>query len=132
MALAFLSKYRESGLLIMRVGLGVLFIILLGPVLLGGSGRWASFGTGIRNLGLHGHYAIWGFLGALAGCAGGALMIFGLWFRPGVLLVFAVALVHTLGVLDNGLRAALAPVELCLILLGLLFVGPGKYSVDKN
>jgi hypothetical protein len=34
MRMAFLAKYRESGLLLMRVGLGVLFIILTGPVLL--------------------------------------------------------------------------------------------------
>ena len=133
MRLQFLGKYREAGLLIMRVGLGVLFILLTGPVLLGGSSAWANFGSAIKNLGLHRHFQIWGFLGALCGCLGGALMIFGLFFRPGVLLVLLITLVHLLGALDGGtLRANLAAVELALVLVGLLFVGPGKYSVDKN
>src|SRR3712207_5123889 len=128
--MAFLAKYREAGLLLMRVSLGVLFVILTGPVLLAGSARWAAFGSGIRSVGLHSNYQLWGFLGALAGCVGAALMIFGLFFRPGVLLVLAVTLVYTLGVMDGGgFRAALAAVELCAMLVGLLFVGPGKYSV---
>ncbi len=133
MRLQFLAKYRETGLLIMRVSLGVLFIVLAGPVLLSGHSRWALFGSGIKNLGLHSHYQIWGFCGALFGCLGGALMIFGLFFRPGVILVLAITFVHILGAMDGGtIRGNLAAVELGLILLGLLFVGPGKYSVDKN
>jgi len=131
MRMAFLAKYRESGLLLMRVGLGVLFIILTGPVLLHGPGRWASFGSAIRAVGMTSHYQFWGFLGALAGCLGGALMIFGLFFRPGVLLVLAVTIIYALNV-QGPLRANLAAIELCVMLIGLLFVGPGKYSVDKN
>ncbi len=117
----------------MRVALGVLFIILTGPVLLS-PGRWGPFGSAIRNLGLSSNFSFWGFLGALAGCLGGALMIFGLFFRPGVLLVLAITVVHTLGVLDRSgsLQSAMAVVELSLILTGMLFIGPGKYSVDKN
>ena len=134
MRMAFLAKYREAGLLLMRVGLGVAFIILTGPVLLGGPSRWATFGSAIRNLGLTSNYQFWGFLGALAGCTGAALMIFGLLFRPGVLLVLAITLVHTIGAFDGGgtVRGNLAAIELCVMLVGLLFVGPGKYSVDKT
>jgi len=132
--MAFLAKYRDAGLLLMRVGLGVLFVILTGPVLLAGRSRWANFGSAIRNLGLSSNYAFWGFLGALAGCTGAALMIFGLLFRPGVLLVLAITLVHTVGAFDGGgtVRGNLAAIELCVMLIGLLFVGPGKYSVDKT
>src|SRR3954453_10722764 len=132
--MTFLAKYREAGLLLMRVSLGVLFIIVTGPVLLGGGSRWAVFGAGIRNLGLHSHFQIWGFLGALAGCVAAVLMIFGLFFRPGVLLALALSFVYTLGMMNGhaGIRDALVPLELGAMLLGLLFVGPGKYSVDKT
>ena len=130
MRMQFLAKYREGGLLLIRLALGVLFIILLGPVLFSGHSAWTHNGEGIRSLGLHAHYQFWGFLGALLGCLGGALMIFGLFFRLGVLLVLLITLVHLLGV-DN-YRAHLDALLLFTILLGILFVGPGKYSVDKN
>lgn len=134
MRMQFLAKYREAGLLLIRVSLGALIIVLTGPVLLSGPGRWASFGRGIQNLGLHSHYQFWGFCGALIGCLGGALMIFGLFFRPGVLLVLAIVFTHILGFLarTRGASVGMDAVELCVILIGLLFVGPGKYSVDKN
>ena len=134
MKMQFLAKYRETGLLLMRIALGVLFIIITGPVLLGGPSRWGNFGSAIRNLGVSTNFQFWGFLGALMGCAGGALMVFGLFFRPGVLLCVIVTLVHLAGVIDGAgsYRANLAAIELAVMLLGLLFVGPGKYSVDKS
>ena len=134
MRMQWLAKYREAGLLLMRVALGVLFIILTGPVLLSGPSRWGSFGSGIRALGIGSNFQFWGLLGALAGCVGAVLMIFGLLFRPGVLLVLAITLVHTVGAFDGGgtVRGNLAAIELCVMLFGLLFVGPGKYSVDKT
>ena len=133
MRMQWLAKYRETGLLLMRVALGVLFIILTGPVLLSMS-KWAPFGSAVRNIGLSSHFQFWGFLGALAGCLGGVLMILGLFFRPGILLALAITLIHTLGAVDRSgtLRPALGAIELCVILFGLLFVGPGKYSVDKT
>jgi putative oxidoreductase len=134
MRMQWLAKYRETGLLLMRVALGIGFILLTAPVLLGGGSRWASFGSGVRALGIASNFQFWGFLGALAGCLGAVLMIFGLFFRPGVLLVLAITLVHTVGAFDGGgtLRGNLAAVELCAVLVGLLFLGPGKYSVDKT
>lgn len=134
MRMQWLAKYREAGLLLMRVALGVLFVILTAPVLLSGPSRWGNFGSGIRSIGIASNYQFWGFLGALAGCLGAVLMIFGLFFRPGVLLVLAITLVHTVGAFDGGgtVRGNLAAIELCAMLVGLLFVGPGKYSVDKS
>ena len=134
MRMQWLAKYREAGLLLMRVALGVLFIILTAPVLLSGPARWGNFGSAMRTIGIASNYQFWGFLGALAGCVGAVLMIFGLFFRPGVLLVLAITLVHTIGAFDGGgtVRGNLAAIELCAMLVGLLFVGPGKYSVDKN
>ena len=60
-------------------------------------------------------------------------MIFGLFFRIGVLLVLVIAIGHALAVYEgSGFRIALPSVEMCFVLLGILFIGPGKYSVDKT
>ena len=133
MRMLFLAKYRETGLLLLRVSIGVLFIIFIAPVLFGGSGRWSHFGSGVSVLGFHSHFAAWGFVGALAACLGAMLMIFGLFFRLGVLLCLIVATLHAIDSMrGSALHAALLPIELCAILLSLLFIGPGKYSVDKT
>jgi putative oxidoreductase len=133
MRLAFLAKYRETGLLLLRVSLGLLFILYAAPPLMGGPKAWAQFGAGAGHFGLHSHLQIWGFLGSLLGCLGGVLMIFGLFFRIGVLLVLVLAIAHALTVSKgSGFRVALPSIEMCFVLAGVLFIGPGKYSVDKT
>ena len=131
--MAFLAKYADFGLLLLRVSIGVLFILYTAPALLGGPAAWAHFGSGARAWGLHSHFQLWGFLGALCGCTGGVLMIFGLFFRIGVLLVLVLAIGHAIAVTKGaGFRIALPSIEICFVLAGILFVGPGKYSVDKT
>jgi putative oxidoreductase len=133
MKLAFLAKYREFGLLLIRVSIGLLFILYTAPALMGGPSAWSNFGTGARNWGLHSNLQLWGFLGALFGCVGGVLLIFGLFFRLGVLLLLILAVGHAIGVTKGvSFRFALPSIEICFVLAGILFVGPGKYSVDKT
>ena len=133
MRLAFLAKYREAGLLLIRVSLGLLFILYTAPVLIDGPKAWAHFGAGAEHIGLHSHFQIWGFFGSLLGCLGGALMIFGLFFRIGVLFVLVLAVGHAIAVYHGpGFRVALPSIEMCFVLAGVLFVGPGQYSVDKT
>ncbi len=133
-ALQFLGKYRETGLLLFRVSIGLIMIILIAPVLWNGEGSWEHFGSAMRHLDFHAHYRFWGFVGALFGCAGGILMILGLFFRIGVLLSLAVTVVHLVAVWDTTgeFRARMPALEMAILLLCLLFIGPGKYSVDKN
>ena len=133
MRLAFLAKYREAGLLLIRVSIGILFILYTASVLIGGPKAWAHFGAGANHFGLHSHLQFWGFLGSLLGCLGGVLMIFGLFFRIGVLLVLVLAIGHAFSVYEGtGFRVALPSIEMCFVLVGILFIGPGKYSVDKT
>jgi putative oxidoreductase len=133
MRLAFLAKYREAGLLLIRVSIGLLFILYTAPILIGGPKAWAHFGAGAGHFGLHSHAQIWGFIGSLLGCVGGVLIVFGLLFRIGILLVLILALCHAISVYKGtGFRVVLPSIEMCLVLAGLLFVGPGKYSVDKT
>jgi putative oxidoreductase len=134
MALAFLAKYRDAGLLLLRASLGLLFIYLTAPALMAGAARWAHFGAAARQIGLHSHFQLWGFLAALAGCFGGVLMIFGLFFRIGILLALTITIVHAIAISRGsaGFHAGLAAIETSIVLISLLFIGPGKYSVDKT
>ncbi len=88
----------------------------------------------MRNVGIGSHLAFWGLIGALAQCTAGVLLIFGLFFRVGVLLLLITVLIHVAGVLQSraGFFVKLQAIDLCVLLLSLLLIGPGKYSVDKN
>jgi len=131
--MTFLAKYADFGLLLLRVSVGVLFILYTAPALMGGPSAWAHFGAGARNLGIHSHLQLFGFLAALLGCIGAVLVIFGLFFRPGVLVLLVLAIGHAIEVKHGtGFRNALPFIEMCFVLVGILFVGPGKYSVDKT
>jgi putative oxidoreductase len=132
-ALQFLGKYRETGLLLFRASIGLIMIILIAPVLWSGQGSWEKFGSAMRELDFHSHYTFWGFVGAVLGCAGGVLMVLGLFFRVGVLFTLAVTVVHLVGVWGRAdFYGRLPALEMAILLLCLLFIGPGKYSVDKN
>ena len=76
MRMAFLAKYSDFGLLLLRLSIGILFILYTAPALMGGPSAWAHFGADFRT--------------------------------------------------------ALPSIEMCFVLAGILFVGPGKYGVDKT
>ena len=132
--LKFLGKYSETGLLLLRASIGLIFILVCAPVLFAGQHRWDQFGTAMRVFNFHSHLEWWGFFGALAACVGGILIVLGLAFRLGILLAFVIALVNAISVARYvpGLYPKLVPVEVAVILVCLAFIGPGKYSVDKG
>src|SRR5262245_3464057 len=117
-ALQFLSKYRETGLLLIRVSIGLIIILLIAPVLWSGSGNWEHFGSAMKHLDFHSHYKFWGFTGALLGCAGGVLMILGLFFRIGVLFTLVITVLHLIVLWDSSsdFYARLPALEMSILL----------------
>jgi putative oxidoreductase len=83
MAKNFLSKtYPDLGLLIIRVGLGILMIKHGWPKITGGPEKWESLGNNMSMLGITFFPIFWGLCAALAETVGGLLMGIGLFFRP--------------------------------------------------
>ncbi|OOQ60524.1 DoxX family protein [Mucilaginibacter pedocola] len=129
-----LNKYKDFGLLIMRVGLGAMFIYHGYPKLMGGKEIWTGLGGSMKYVGITFLPMMWGLLAALAEAVGGLLLILGLAFRPVCLVLIInmiVAAASHFGQGD-GLGGASHAVELGIVFAGLLFIGPGKYSVDKK
>jgi putative oxidoreductase len=129
-----MGKYRELGLLLLRLGIGGMFLYHGWPKLLGGPQKWAQLGTAMRYAGVHAVPTFWGLAAALSEFGGGICLILGFCFRPACLL-----LAVTMGVAANmhlgkgeGLLAASHAIELGFLFLGLLLIGPGRYSVDRD
>ncbi|MCX2573668.1 DoxX family protein [Pedobacter sandarakinus] len=129
-----LGKYRNTGLLLLRVGLGIMFITHGFPKLSGGPEGWEGLGGSMKVVGINFLPVAWGFMAAIAETFGGFLLLVGLFFRPACMaLVFTMtiaALVHFAK--GDGLQGASHAIELGVVFISLIFIGPGKYSVDKK
>ncbi|MDH3497343.1 MAG: DoxX family protein [Gemmatimonadota bacterium] len=126
-----LGKYRDLGLLLLRLGVGLGFTYFHGwSKLVGGPERWNAVGGAARHLGIDvGHTAL-GFGAAFAESVGGVLIAAGLLFRPAALLLALTMVVATNSHLATGQGSPAHAFKNAWLFLGLLFVGPGRYSVD--
>jgi putative oxidoreductase len=128
------DKYKNHGLLIIRIGLGILFIYHGFPKLFGGPVKWERLGSAMGYLGIHFLPMLWGFLSAISETVGGLLVIIGLAFRPvciPIVINLVVAAIFTFAISGNFGDATHA-IEDAIVFAGLFFIGPGQYSIDKN
>jgi len=134
MILAFLNRYRELGLLILRVGLGVMFIMHGWPKIQGGVAQWTSLGQAMGNLGVTFAPAFWGFMAAATEFGGGICLVLGLATRPAALLMAFNMTVATLMHLKrgDGVMGAAHAIEDGVAFLSIVLLGAGKYSIDKK
>ncbi len=126
------GKYRNTGLLILRVGLGAMMMVHGLPKIMGGPEMWAGLGGSMKVIGINFLPTFWGLMAALAEGMGGFLLLLGLFFRPvNMLLAFTMliaALVH-FGK-GEGIMGASHAIEIGIVFFSLIFIGPGKYSVE--
>ncbi len=135
MILTWLSKYREFGLLLLRLGIGGMFAFSHGwPKIAGGVEKWRAIGGAMRHLGINFAPEFWGFMAATAEFGGGILLILGFFFRPACALLAFTMLVAavTLTRAEGSIFAASHPIELGIVFLALILIGPGKYSIDRG
>ncbi|GAA4358618.1 DoxX family protein [Hymenobacter saemangeumensis] len=127
-------RFHDFGLLIMRVGLGIMFMVHGYPKITGGPEMWAGLGGVMGQVGLGFAPAFWGLLAALAEFGGGLLLALGLGFRLacfGLLVTMIMATVMHLSAGD-GFGDYSHALESSFVFLGLLLAGPGRYSLDER
>ena len=133
--LKFLGKYRDAGLLFLRLGLGTAFIIHGLPKLTGGPKLWAGIGKSMIHLGIDFLPTFWGFMAAATEGIGGILLILGFCHRPVCLLLSFTMVVATLTI-ASGKSADFGtyshPLEMAIVFVSLALIGPGKLSIDKD
>src|SRR6201995_2165039 len=129
-----LGTYKNFGLLIIRVGLGIMFIYHGLPKLMGGPAEWTKLGSATGYIGIHTWPMFFGLMSAVTETFGGFLLILGLIFRPVCLLLTINMIVAALSQFGHGgnLGDASQAIEDAVTFAGLLFIGPGKYSMDKK
>lgn len=135
LALKFLSRFREFGLLLLRVGLGLAYVIHGSGKMFGGPDTWTELGASMLTVGVtFGPPTAWGFMAAFAEFAGGILLILGFLFRPASILLLFTMVVATFTLFKAGqdFNAYSHPLKMAFVFLGLIFVGPGRLSIDRE
>lgn len=129
-----LSKYSDLGLLIIRIGLGIMFLMHGYPKVMGGPEKWEKIGGAMGNVGINFLPVFWGFMAAIAEAGGGILLALGLFFRPAAMaLAFTMVIAALVHIKDEGtIMSASHAIEVGIVFLGLIFTGPGKYSIDRK
>jgi putative oxidoreductase len=128
-----LGNYRNFGLLIIRIGLGIMFIYHGFPKLTGGPHKWEEIGKATNYVGIHFWPMFWGFMAAVVEAIGGVLLIIGWQFRLVCLLLVINLIVAALVTYSGGgISDASHAIEDAVVFAGLVFLGPGKYSADKK
>ncbi|MBD0260996.1 MAG: DoxX family protein [Cytophagales bacterium] len=128
------GSYRDAGILLLRIGFGLMFIGHGYPKLAGGPDTWQVYGETMRNVGIHAAPLFWGFLAGLAELGGGILFGLGLMFRPACLLLAVTMLFATINHLaqGDGFIPVSHPVEVGLVFVAFLLIGPGRWSLDQG
>ncbi|MBI2875958.1 MAG: DoxX family protein [Candidatus Tectomicrobia bacterium] len=132
--LTFLNQYRDIGLLVLRIGIGSMFLFHGVPKILGGVMVWEKVGLAMASVGILFMPVFWGLLAALSEFIGGLCMILGLFFRPAcisLVMTMAVAAVMHLSE-GQGLGAASHAIENGIVFLSLILIGPGKHALDEK
>jgi putative oxidoreductase len=133
--LTFLSKYMDIGILILRIGLGSMFLFHGFPILFGGPEIWKELGNLVMpDISTQSIPVIAGFIAAIAEFAGGFCIILGLFFRPVCLLLAITMTFASVMHIRKGdtLGGASHAIEDGIVFLSFVFIGPGKYSLDEK
>jgi len=134
MVLTWLSKYRDFGLLLLRIGLGIMMIMHGWPKLTGGPEVWTKLGGAMSNFGISFMPEIWGLAAALAELLGGVLLAVGFAMRPACIALAGTMFVAMMFHISAGdpFKDWSHAAELLIVFVSLLFIGAGKFSFDRD
>ncbi|MBN2731362.1 MAG: DoxX family protein [Balneolaceae bacterium] len=128
------AKYRNIGLLILRIGLGTMFILHGYPKLFGGPVVWEQVGAATGVLGVDVLPVALGFLAGITEFFGGIFLLLGIFYRPTLgFLIFVMAIAASTHIASGDPFSIIShPIEISIVFIAMLFLGPGKYSLKNR
>ena len=124
------DKLRDVGLLVLRIGIGLMFVIHGFPKLKGGPAAWTELGKAMETFGISFVPVFWGFMAAISEFFGGILLALGAFFRPACLLLLSTMVVASAMHLQrgDGFAGASHAIKCAILFASLLLIGPGRLS----
>lgn len=125
-----MDKYRDLGLLVLRVGFGLAFFWYHGyPKLAGGPDTWERIGDAVSNVGITFGYPAWGLAAGLVEGIGGLLFAAGVFFRPVCIAMLTVMAMATIEQLGRPMPQPEHALKNAFVLAGMFLAGPGHFTL---
>lgn len=128
------GSFREIGLVILRIGLGIMMMLHGYPKLFGGPEMWTQLGEVTQSFGIDFAPIFFGFMASVTEFFGGLFLALGLFFKPTLGLLTVVMAVpafsHILA--GDSFTVISHSIELAIVFISLLFIGPGEISIDHK
>ena len=125
----------DTALLLLRVGIGIMFIFHGYPKITGGVEKWAGLGTyGMGSIGINFAPIFWGFIAAFSEFFGGIMIVLGIYTRSFSVLLFSTMFIATCSHLNSGdgIMGASHAIECGIIFLFLILSGSGNYAIKED
>lgn len=127
----YLWAYKDEGLLIIRVLIGISLASHGYAKFAGGETTLVATGSMLKYFGISGGYLALGTLAALAELLGGCLTALGLFTRIATFFAVGVLFVAmTVMFISAGFNAGGHAMDDMIIYIGIFIMGPGRYSLD--
>ena len=131
------NTYTDTGLLVIRVGIGLSMMLLHGyGKLTAGPDMWERLGGQMARFGLDFFPVFWGFMAMFAEFFCAAAIVLGVAFRPAatlLIITMGVAAIRHLTLppeADNaGISGASHALEFMFVFIGLFLTGPGRFRL---
>lgn len=129
-----LDKYSDLGLLLLRIGIGIMFILHGYPKIIAGSETWMHIGQALEVFHISFSPTLMGFIASISEFLGGILLILGLMTRPASIFMCLTMLVATAMHIGNGdgFQEYSHALESAILFFSLFFIGAGEYSLDRK
>ena len=129
-----MDKFRDHGLLLLRVGIGASFMAHGWPKLAGGAAKWEKLGGAMKHLGIDFAPTFWGFMAAVSEFFGGLLLAAGVAWLPALaMLAGTMAVASTMHIQKgDGFTGASHALESLVLFVSLAVIGPGRFTIAKQ
>ncbi len=126
-----MKNNKDFGLLIIRVGIGLMFMLHGYPKLTGGAEMWTQIGSAMSNVGINFGHTIFGGLAAIAEFGGGLCILLGIFYRPALCsLLFTMIIAAVMHIsAGDGIMGASHAIESAIVFVGLFVAGAGSYTL---